>query len=630
MTSAELLQKLAEQLDGFEVRSSQSKMLEACESILANKGVLLVEAPTGVGKTFAYSIPAILSEKKTIISTRTINLQSQLFEKDLPTLAKLHRFKFALCKGFSNYLCKLSLTGYQPKSMKELEERSRLLRWIDETETGDREELNPPSELWYDVGADSDGCVRKECEFYNDCFYFQAREHWFRSEILVVNHSLLAADAALHMQSGKGLLPQAEALIVDEAHALEEAFSKAFTQRVSWGAIQSLLRQASALDRRLSLKITDILNGLENASRTFFEALSKTYTRSPFRVQKEFALRAETENVMQVLSILYEQLGKFVQENPLSLFTTLEQKAPVVQVRKLSAWVGRLWQTLAEFTDPQEGQKPKVRWVEQYKGGASLSVAPLYPKDEMQTGLLSRFESVILTSATLSVGGDFSYYQGQLGISGRALALDPVFDYSKQAKIFVHKVEPPSGGQFSPLYLEELAKRIYGIIEWSKGGVLVLFTNARVMETIHQALSAQLGATYLLLRQGQEPRQILLEKFKADGNALLFGLDSFWEGIDVPGQALRTVIITRLPFEVPDDPVHEARVEKIEQEGRNAFADYMLPRAALRLKQGFGRLIRSKQDVGEVHLLDGRLLSKSYGRRFLAALPKGIGVETID
>ena len=630
MTSAELLKKFEQEIDGFEVRSSQVKMLEACESVLANKGVLLVEAPTGVGKTFAYSIPAALSGKKTIISTRTINLQSQLFEKDLPTLARLYRFRFALCKGFSNYLCKLTLTGYQPKSMKELEERTRLLRWMGETESGDREELNPPSELWHEVGADSDGCVRKDCEFYNDCFYFQAREHWFRSEILVVNHSLLAADAALFMQSGKGLLPQADALIVDEAHALEEAFSKAFTQRVSWGAIQSLLRQAGALDRRLQLKITDILNGLEIASRTFFEELAKAYTRSPFRIQKEFALRAETESIMQVLSILFEQLGKFVQENPLALFTTVEQKAPVVQVRKLGAWVGRLWQTLAEFTDPQEGAQPKVRWVEQYKDGASLSVAPLYPKDEMQTGLLSRFDSVILTSATLSIGGDFSYYQNQLGISGKTLALDPVFDYSKQAKVFVHKIEPPSGGNFSPFYLDELVKRIYGIIEWSKGGALVLFTNARVMETVHQALAAQLGSTYLLLRQGQEPRQVLLEKFKADGNALLLGLDSFWEGIDVPGQALRTVIITRLPFEVPDDPVNEARVEKIEQEGKNAFSDYMLPRTALRLKQGFGRLIRSKQDQGEVHLLDGRLLTKSYGRKLLSALPKGIVIETID
>ncbi|MBI3658977.1 ATP-dependent DNA helicase, partial [Candidatus Acetothermia bacterium] len=518
----------------------------------------------------------------------------------------------------------------QPKSMKELEERSRLLRWMDETETGDREELNPPSELWYDVGADSDGCVRKDCEFYNECFYFQAREHWFRSEILIVNHSLLAADAALYMQSGKGLLPQAEALIVDEAHALEEAFSKAFTQRVSWGGIQSLLHQASALDRKLQLKITDILNGLEIASRTFFEELPKKYARSPFRIQKEFALKAEAEGMMQVLGILYEQLGKFVQENPLSLFTTVEQKAPVVQVRKLGAWVGRLWQTLAEFTDPQEGQQPKVRWVEQYKGGASLSVAPLYPKDEIQTGLLSRFDSVILTSATLSIGGDFGYYQNQLGISGKALALDPVFDYSQQAKVFVHKLEPPAGGTFSPFYLEELTQRIRAIVERSKGGALVLFTNARVMESVHQALVLTLGSNYLLLRQGQEPRQKLLEKFKADGNALLLGLDSFWEGIDVPGQALRTLIITRLPFEVPDDPVNEARVEKIEQEGKNAFTDYMLPRAALRLKQGFGRLIRSKQDVGEVHLLDGRLLTKSYGRKLLGALPKGVRVETVD
>jgi ATP-dependent DNA helicase DinG len=630
MTGAEFLGKLASQLPGFETRPSQLKMLEACEAIFTDKGALLVEAPTGVGKTFAYAIPAILAGKPTIISTRTINLQSQLCEKDLPTLAQWGKFRFALAKGFSNYLCQLALTGYQPKSMKELEERGRLLRWRDETETGDREELNPPSPIWFEVGADSDGCLRKDCDFYGECFYFKAREEWYRSQILVVNHSLLAADAALYLQAGQGLLPPAEALIVDEAHALEEAFSKAFTQRVSWGAIQSLLRQAGALDRKLHLKISDLLNSLEILARAFFEELAQKYPRAAQRVrEKDFALRTQTEGLMSVLNGLYEHLNLFVQEHPLSLFTTPEQKAPIVQVKKVGAWVGRLWQTLAEFVDPQ-GDRPLVRWVEQYKSGMSLSVAPLYPKDEVQLGLLARFDSVIMTSATLSIGGDFSYLQNHLGVSGQTLQLAPVFDYPRQAKVYVHRLEPPPGGALSPIYLKELIARIKTIVRGSHGGALVLFTNARVMETAHQALVGELGGNYLVLRQGQEPRHRLLEKFKADGNALLLGLDSFWEGIDVPGPALRRLIITRLPFEVPDDPINQARLEKIEQEGGNAFAGYMLPRAALRLKQGFGRLIRSRQDMGEVHLLDGRLLTKSYGKQLLSALPPDIPLEVLE
>ncbi|MCX8103979.1 MAG: hypothetical protein N3E42_06085, partial [Candidatus Bipolaricaulota bacterium] len=282
------------------------------------------------------------------------------------------------------------------------------------------------------------------------------------------------------------------------------------------------------------------------------------------------------------------------------------------------------------FLEPVQTGSALVRWTESFENRAALSVAPLYPKTELQEGLLARFASVILTSATLSVAGDFSYMQRQLGIAGETLALESSFDYARQVRLYVHRLQPPERGNFSEKYIDELARRIARIIENTGGGVLALFTNAQVLDETARRLRAQLNAEMLLLCQGEEPRARLLERFKADGNAVLLGLDSFWEGIDVPGPALRAVVITKIPFEVPDDPIHEARVERLREEGRDPFNEYILPRAALKLKQGFGRLIRTATDTGEVHILDGRVLTRSYGRRLLRALPQGIEIRVID
>ncbi len=631
MSGIEFLQRLQDHLRGFEVRPSQQMMLTACERVINAGGVLLVEAPTGVGKTFAYAIPAILSGKKTIISTNKKNLQDQLIQKDLPLLARVRNFRCSVAKGFSNYLCLLSLHGFQPKTPLEAQERARLLRWAETTEDGEYDSLTPPSPIWDEVCADAAGCLRQDCPFYDQCFYFRARERWFGADLLVVNHSLLAADAALALDASRGLLPDAEILIVDEAHALEDAFLGAFTRWVSRHTLENLVREVMALDRRLAAKAHSLLARLQTLASAFFEELR---ARSPWERRRvapeEFALRTEAELLLQTLVQLQATIEDFLAKESPTLFAQSEARAHLVKIRKCAAWVAEVGATLLRFLEPVPMGSPLVRWTESFENRVTLAIAPLYPRRELQEGLLERFSSVILTSATLSVAGDFSYIQQQLGVAGETLALESSFDYARQARLYVHRLEPPERGQPSEEYINELARRIVRVVECTDGGALVLFTNARVLEETAPRVREQLGSHRTVLCQGEAPRAQLLAQFKTDGNAVLLGLDSFWEGIDVPGPALRAVIITKIPFEVPDDPVHEARVERLREEGRDPFHEYILPRAALKLKQGFGRLIRTATDTGEVHILDGRVLTRSYGKRLLRALPPEMEIRVID
>ncbi len=635
MRGLEFLGRLQRELAGFERRQSQEQMLQACEEVIHQGGVLLVEAPPGVGKTFAYAIPAILSGKKTLISTRTINLQEQLSRKDLPLLAKVKAVKFALAKGYSNYLCLLALRGFRPETLAEYRWLQRLSQWSRMTQTGDREELIPSSVMWRELAADPDGCLRKDCELFERCFYFRAREAWFRADLIIANHSLLAADAALFMRTGQGVLPKADVLIIDEAHDLDETFSQAFVRRVSRRNLERLIRQARTLDHRYALRLSEGIQSVEALMLSLFERLQAHYSQKQWtRVEpKAFVARAEAEGLLETFNRLIARLEGLFAEHPITLFTPQAEKIMVLQLRPLFAWLqtiaGTLFDLLHADSIGSAANGEPVRWVECNTADTALCVAPLYPREEIQAGLIERFKTVILTSATLGVGGDFSYLQNQLGIEGKAVAIDSSFDYSRQAKLFVHEIEPPAAGALDESYLNELTQRIKEVIQRSEGGALVLFTNVRVLEYAYSRLKECLGTSYLLLRQGEEPRQKLLERFKADGNAVLLGLDSFWQGIDVPGPALRNLIIARLPFEVPDDPLHEARVEHLKKRDRDPFEEYTLPRAALRLKQGFGRLIRTQNDYGEVHILDGRLLSRRYGRKLLSAFPTGLPVQAL-
>ncbi|MDW8141013.1 MAG: ATP-dependent DNA helicase, partial [Candidatus Bipolaricaulota bacterium] len=385
MTGEAFLRALRRELPHFEARPSQSEMLRACEHALQNNSVLLVEAPTGVGKTFAYAIPAILSGRKTIISTNKKNLQEQLVQKDLPLLAKIRPFRFALAKGFSNYLCLLSLRGLQPITANDLQEKNRLLAWTQMTESGDAEDLSLPSPLWPEVAADSAGCLRHECPFYDECFYFRARDRWFDADILVVNHALLAADAALYLQTGRGLLPEAEILIIDEAHALEEAFSGAFTRWVSAHTLEALLREARSLERRLGLKLAPVLSRLEALAPAFFEELRTRYRRERQRVAlSEFPLRTEVELIVQVLQQLQGEIERFLSKPPPSLLGPSDQKLQMLQARKFLAWLDEITLTLVSFVEPAQEGSPRVRWTEIFERSTGLHVAPLYPQTELQ------------------------------------------------------------------------------------------------------------------------------------------------------------------------------------------------------------------------------------------------------
>ena len=429
------------------------------------------------------------------------------------------------------------------------------------------------------------------------------------------------------------VLPKADVLIIDEAHDLGETFSEACVRGVSRRHLERLMRQASAL--------SDGIRSVQAMMLSLFEKVHTHYSAKNWtRVEpKAFVSRAEAEGLLETLNKLIARLEGLFAEHPITLFTPQAEKVMLLQLRTLFAWLQTIAGTLFDFLHADSigsaTNGEPVRWVECSGRAAasnedtSLCVAPLYPKQEIQAGLIERFKTVMLTSATLSIGGDFSYLQNQLGIEGQTLALDSSFDYGRQAKLFVHHVEPPAAGALDEVYLNELTQRITEMIQRSEGGALVLFTNIRVLEYVYSRLKECLGADYLLLRQGEEPRQKLLERFKADGNAVLLGLDSFWQGIDVPGPALRNLIIARLPFEVPDDPLHEARVEQLKKWDRDPFEEYTLPRAALRLKQGFGRLIRTKNDFGEVHILDGRLLSRYYGKKLLSVFPPKLPIAGI-
>ncbi|MCX8104073.1 MAG: ATP-dependent DNA helicase, partial [Candidatus Bipolaricaulota bacterium] len=505
MTSAEFLQRLGVHMAGFEVRPAQHAMLAACERVVTSGGILLVEAPTGVGKTFAYAIPAILSGKRTIISTNKKNLQDQLIQKDLPLLARVRNFRFAVAKGFSNYLCLLSLHGFQPKTVPEAQERARLLRWADQTEDGEQDSLAPPSPIWNEVSADSAGCLRQDCPHYDQCFYFRARERWFGADLLVVNHALLAADAALWVGTGRGMLPDAAVLIIDEAHALEDAFSNAFTRWVSGRTIENLMREITALDRRLAIQAHAPLARLQTLAPAFFEQLRARYPSERRRVApQEFALRAEAELLLQTLVQLQAAIEDFLAKESPTLFAQSDQRAHLFKIRKCAAWVAEVGMTVLSFLEPVQTGSALVRWTESFENRAALSVAPLYPKTELQDGLLSRFESIILTSATLSVAGDFSYVQRQLGIEGETLALESSFDYARQVRLYIHRLQPPERGNLSEKYIDELTRRLVQIIEGTGGGALVLFTNARVLDATARRLRAQLNAEMLLLCQGEE------------------------------------------------------------------------------------------------------------------------------
>jgi ATP-dependent DNA helicase DinG len=613
----------------YEFRRGQLQMAQAVEQALEEKRHLIVEAGTGTGKTLAYLMPVIRSGKRVLISTGTKNLQEQLFYKDIPFLEQAlypnGEAKLRVCymKGRANYLCRKKLYDLtdQPvlSGLEEIEQYRAIAAWEKTTKTGDRAELASlpeASALWPRLDARADTCLGQKCSAFERCFITEMHRKAMESDIIIVNHHLFFADLAIKQGSDHapdaGILPEVGAVIFDEAHELEDVAGSYFGVAVSNLRIEDLIRDVEASLQRnhlLSPNVQGATRSLRERSQFFFSVLPAGDGRFAFENRREFLEENGDEflTLMQALGRLGSELQNLPQK-PEEVFQFLRRIEELrVQLRFLM----------------ESEDRNTVFWIERrgFRGGSRqnvfLQATPIDVAPILKTCLFDQLECAVLTSATLAVGGGFEYIRQRLGVEqAREEILPSHFDYQNQALLYVPPDLPdPRMPQFSA----KAADRIRRLLEITRGRAFCLFTSYAQMNDVHQRLLGEID--FPLLLQGDAPKTALLEEFRLTPNAVLFATSSFWQGVDVQGEQLSCVIIDRLPFAVPTDPVVAARVRSIDDGGGNAFFQYQVPAAVITLKQGFGRLIRSLHDRGLLCLLDNRVLKKQYGRVFIDSLP---------
>jgi ATP-dependent DNA helicase DinG len=598
-------------LDGYEIRPSQIEMMNACSRNIEKGGTLMSEAGTGTGKTFAYLIPIILSGKKAIVSTKTINLQEQLVSKDLKFLSELRDFSYAIAKGRSNYLCLRRLNAFRTEDREEAEEYRNLAIWASETGVGDLEDLHTKRiHIWDKICSDSDACKGMKCSYYRQCFYFRARQRWERVQIIVANHALIGINSMLIDKSK--ILPEAEVLIIDEAHALDHVLSDIIGSTLSNKGFENILNRFLKMDERGHYK------GLLSRSPHLFTAIESlrsemgllwTRLRNEFKDRDKYLIKGVSKfsDTLIGLSEAIELLITSIRTSVTGLFEEDEEIELVAAMTKLKAFS----EGLEEFANDMDGY---VRWIEIGWERIALRIAPIYPRDFILNNIMPEYQSMILTSATLSVSGDFSFITHVLGLKeADTLALKSPFDLRNQVSIEIRRgidfKKEDGVEKLSALVIEDASRK--------DGGILVLFTSREVMKKTWDLCYEELKSIGLNpMIQGELPNRAILQTMRETENSIIFGLDSFWEGVDVKGDSLKSLIITKLPFEVPTEPIVVARTELIEREGGNPFYEYSLPRAVLKFKQGFGRLIRSKTDRGRIIICDERIETMNYGRMF--------------
>ena len=598
----------------YEYRPGQLEMAEAVASALVDQRHLIVEAGTGTGKTLAYLMPSLLSGKRVVISTGTKNLQEQLFYKDLPFLQSLFERPLSVCymKGRNNYVCRQKVYDAEREpvltGMQENREFQIIREWEKITGTGDRSELSgipENSSAWWKLDARSDYCAGQKCKQFDRCFITEMHRRAAESDIIIVNHHLFFADLAMRDQPFGAILPDYSAVIFDEAHEIEDVASQYFGMSVSNLQVQELVKDAAAISRRKlfgSPELDRALIHIGDRAEGFFHLFPQE-GRQGFREQEGFL--SKHEDVYRELLFSLEALCARLE----LVEGAIEDTLPLSRRAKLIQQALRFWM--------ESGEASYVYWVERRGRGLYLQATPIDVAPMLRTRLFDQIQPVILTSATLMVAGGFDYTLGRLGLdNARTLHVDSPYDYGKQVLLYVPPHLPdPRQQEFA----RRAADEIEHVIEASSGRAFVLFTSYQQMRQVYELLRTRLD--FPLLIQGEGPRTALIDAFRATPGAVLFGTSSFWQGVDVQGEQLSCVIIDRLPFAVPTDPVVAARTEAIRQSGGNAFYDYQIPQAALALKQGFGRLIRATADRGVLVLLDNRIIKLPYGRVFFESLP---------
>lgn len=617
---------LARAIEGYEHRESQLVMTDLVQQTLEHRGVALIEAGTGTGKTLAYLVPALLSGQKVVISTHTRALQDQIMEHDLPAL-RAHLglpVKAACMKGLSNYVCRRRTAELLRSPDAEAPKIARRLpvfrQWLERTEVADRAELASIPEqdpLWAAVASGSDTRIGPRCTFFDDCFVTAMRQKAEDAQLLIVNHHLFFADLAMRAPSGMGVLPAYDAVIFDEAHRVEDVATRFFGSQVSESIVSRLVGDAErallSIDR-LDESADRVLAGVQRASERFFDQLPIRPEEGRLELpdglfQGDGAGAFHTfDAAMEAMALHFDREG--------------ERRDGLKQIARRA---GRVRNDAAKIAD--RSSAAQVTWFETRERARAIGASPVDVSTLFREDVVHRVPSVVLTSATLTTGGSFDFIKRRLGIDYEIdeVSLPSPFDYPTQAALYLPMLPDPRAPDWPEAAVDEVVK----LARLTSGGAFVLCTSFRMMSRLAARCRPALRGRPIYV-QGEAPKRALLERFRADGDALLFATMSFWEGVDVPGDALRLVIVDKLPFAVPSDPLVEARCRQLEEEGEKPFIRYLVPSAALLLKQAFGRLIRARTDRGIVAVLDARLRTKGYGKVFLKSLPDATRCETFE
>lgn len=641
--------RIAQRLQRYEHRPEQLQMAEAVAQAIADKSHLVVEAGTGVGKSFAYLVPAILAAtasqvkgltpddkaKRTriVISTHTISLQEQLIARDIPFLNAVLPVEFSavLVKGRGNYLSLRRLKGAVERAPatytneQQLQQLSRVLKWSQSTNDGSLASLDfrPLSEVWDEAQSDHGNCLGRKCPTYDDCFYFKARRRAWNADLLIVNHALFFSDLSLRRE-GVSILPEYDVVILDEAHTIEGVAGDHLGVSFSNSQVEFLLNklyndrtQKGLLVHHRMLHGQKLVTDLRYKSQDFFDMVREAQQATGPANGRVKAPLAGQIDLMTPLKDLSNHLSNFADsltDEAEKIELTANAERCVILGQSVDAWI-------------KQKMKDAVYWVEvagRKQERTKLVCAPIEVGPVLREELFNKVNTVILTSATLAVGGkDFNFIKHRVGLTKTAeLKLGSPFDYKANAKLILPQGMPDPSESPGP-YETAVCERIKQYVAQTDGRAFVLFTSYRMLQNCANRLTSWFAQHNLsLYSQGEGmPRTLMLERFRNDPRSVLFGADTFWQGVDVPGDALQNVIITKLPFSVPDQPLLQARVESIRERGGNPFMEYQIPEAVIKLKQGFGRLIRTKSDTGQVIILDPRVQTKPYGRLFLESLP---------